>query len=68
MALTNYLMQTVVGLLIFSFLGLGLCGTMVPTQLLGLTVLIFFIQVGISRFYLGFFKQGPMENLWRRFF
>ncbi|WP_155907639.1 DUF418 domain-containing protein [Lunatimonas lonarensis] len=67
MALTNYLMQTVAGLLIFSFLGLGLFGSMAPTQLLVLTGLIFFIQVGISRFYLGFFKQGPMEDLWRRF-
>ncbi|WP_209332683.1 DUF418 domain-containing protein [Lunatimonas salinarum] len=66
MALTNYLMQTIVGIFLFTFLGLGLFGTLAPSRLLLLCVVVFGLQVYASRGYLKVYKQGPMESLWRK--
>ncbi|HEY0503209.1 MAG TPA: DUF418 domain-containing protein [Lysobacter sp.] len=65
MALTNYLVQSIVGTLLFYGFGLGLWGQ-VPRrwQLLGALVL-FALQVAASRWWLARFRFGPMEWLWR---
>lgn len=64
-ALTNYLLQSVVGTLIFYSYGLGLFGSMGPALLLPLTVLLFATQVLVSRWWLRRFRFGPAEWLWR---
>ena len=67
MALTNYLLQSLVGTLVFYGYGLGLWGR-VPRrwELLGVVVL-FAMQVVASRLWLSHFRFGPVEWLWRAF-
>jgi uncharacterized protein len=65
MALTNYLLQSVVGTLIFYSFGLGLFGSLGPAVLLPMAVAIFAVQVPLSIWWLGRFRYGPVEWLWR---
>lgn len=67
MALTNYLLQSVVGTLVFYGYGLGMWGEVARGwQVLGV-VLFFIVQVLLSRWWLARFSQGPLEWLWRGF-
>jgi uncharacterized protein len=65
MALTNYVGQSVVCMLIFRGTGLGLGGTIGPTFYLPLGLAIYLIQLAASRLWLGYFQFGPLEWLWR---
>ncbi len=66
MPLSNYLLQTLIGALLFYNWGLGLWGKVGPALDLLLAVAIFFvIQVPLTRWWLNRFAQGPMEYLWR---
>jgi uncharacterized protein len=65
MALTNYLLQSVIGTLIFYSYGLGLFGSLGPAVLLPMAVAIFAVQVPLSFWWLGRFRYGPVEWLWR---
>jgi len=65
MALTNYLMQTIVSTAIFYHWGLAKFGTTGDAQRLGLAALIWTCQLGISTVWLKMFRFGPMEWLWR---
>ena len=65
MALTNYLLQTVICTLIFYNYGLGLYGKVGPALGLVLTVAIFLVQIPLSAWWLKRFRFGPMEWLWR---
>ncbi|MGZ8868404.1 MAG: DUF418 domain-containing protein [Thermoanaerobaculia bacterium] len=64
-ALTNYLLQSIIGTLLFNSYGLGLFGRVGPAVLLIPTVLIFAAQVGMSVWWLERFRFGPAEWLWR---
>ncbi|HEY3441355.1 MAG TPA: DUF418 domain-containing protein [Paludibaculum sp.] len=65
MALTNYLMQSVVFSLVFYGYGLGLFGRLgvLPTALGG--VIFYAVQLVISWAWLERFQFGPVEWLWR---
>lgn len=65
-ALTNYLLQSIIGTLIFYSYGLELLGDVGPAVLLPMTVAIFAIQMVISPWWLERFRFGPVEWLWRR--
>ena len=65
MALTNYLLQTLISTSIFFGYGLGLYGTVGPTACLALTTLVFAFQVVFSVWWIGRFRFGPAEWLWR---
>lgn len=65
MALTNYLMQTVVMLLIFYPYGGGLIGRTGPTVGLLIALGVFALQMVWSRLWLSRFQFGPMEWVWR---
>ena len=67
MALSNYLLQSVAGTLLFYGYGFALWGQVSRTaQVLG--VLAFFaLQVLASHWWLARFRQGPVEWLWRAF-
>lgn len=65
MALTNYLLQTVFGLLLFYHFGLGLFDETSPAINVLLAVAIFYIQLKFSQWWLKQFKQGPVEWLWK---
>ncbi len=65
MALSNYLLQSVVCTTIFYSYGLGLYGKVSPALGMALTVLIFTLQIMLSVWWLKHFRFGPAEWLWR---
>lgn len=65
MALTNYLLQSLIGLLLFTGVGLGLYGRVGPALGLLLTFAVFAVQVWLSGVWLRRFRFGPAEWLWR---
>ncbi|WP_075343836.1 DUF418 domain-containing protein [Tenacibaculum agarivorans] len=65
MALTNYIMQSVIGLVIFSSVGFKLYETMSPSQTFLTAVLVFVFQILWSKLWLTYFRFGPLEWLWR---
>ncbi len=66
MALTNYLLQSVAMVLIFTAFGLGLSNRLPALTVAGVVVAIFGAQLALSRLYLSRFQQGPAEWLLRR--
>jgi uncharacterized protein len=64
-AFTNYLMHTVVGVTIFYGVGFGLFGSFGLAQLWFLAFVMFSAQVLASSVWLRYFRQGPVEWLWR---
>ena len=65
MALTNYLMHSVIALFIFSGAGLGLLGKFSWSQLYLFVLLIWVLQLYLSPLWLKYFYFGPIEWLWR---
>ena len=65
MACTNYLGQSVLGILLFYGIGLGLGNRvgLLATELIALGVYAF--QIGFSALWLKYFKFGPVEWVWR---
>jgi len=65
-ALTNYLLQSILMLLFLSGIGIGLAdrGQFVIAEI---AIAIFLVQLAFSHFILRYYKQGPMESLWRRY-
>lgn len=66
MALTNYVMQTVICAYIFFGYGLARFGTMTHSEVLLLGFAIGLGQLVVSRLYLLKFRSGPLEWLLRR--
>ncbi len=66
MALTNYIMQTILCSLYFFGFGLNHYGEYDTKGLLLFVVCIWIIQITYSTIYLRFFKMGPLEWLWKR--
>ncbi|MDB4470918.1 DUF418 domain-containing protein [Deltaproteobacteria bacterium] len=64
-AFTNYLLHTVVGMSIFYGVGFGLFGSLGLAQLWLLALVIYSVQVLLSSLWLRYFRQGPVEWLWR---
>ena len=65
MALTNYLMHTVICTAIFFGYGLGLFGKIGRFGLMGFVLGIWILQLMVSPIWLRYFRFGPMEWLWR---
>jgi uncharacterized protein len=65
MALTNYIVQSLIGTFLLFNWGLGLIGEVSNTQVLLLAVLIISAQVWASAAWLRRFRYGPIEWLWR---
>lgn len=65
MALTNYLMQSVICCWIFMGYGLGFFANVGPAILTILAIIIFAIQIVFSYYWLQYFRFGPMEWIWR---
>lgn len=64
-ALSNYLLQSLVFSTIFSHYGLRMAGKIGPSLNLALTLLIYGLQLPLSVWWLGHFRFGPAEWLWR---
>lgn len=65
MALSNYVLQSVVCALLFNGFGFGLYEKVGAAGLLGITVLIYLVQIPLSSWWLSRFQFGPLEWLWR---
>ncbi|MBD8067590.1 DUF418 domain-containing protein [Bacillus sp. PS06] len=63
--LSNYLFQSVMCTLIFYHYGLGFYGKVSPFFGVILTVVIFIVQLGISKWWLSRYQFGPVEWFWR---
>ena len=67
MALTNYLLHSVAGVALFYGIGAGFYGRVSFTYALAGCVLVFALQVVLSRVWLSIAFFGPAEWLWRTF-
>ena len=65
MACTNYLSQSVIGILLFYGIGFGLGNRvgLLGTELIALGVYAF--QIGFSSLWMRYFRYGPVEWIWR---
>lgn len=66
MSLTTYLMQSIIQSALFYGFGLGLYGKLSIENLIVIAITIYIIQIAFSWIWLSFFKQGPVEFLWKR--
>ncbi len=68
MPLSNYLLQTALASAVFYGWGLGFWGRAGPASETLLAIGLFVLaQLPLSRWWLGRYRYGPMEYLWRRF-
>lgn len=65
MALTTYLMQSLIGVFIFFNVGLGIFPLTSPAENALLAMAIFGLQIFFCRWWLHYFNYGPVEWLWR---
>ncbi len=66
LALTNYLLQSVIGVTLFYNIGFGLMNNRAgPALWIFLAVLVFCVQIALSTLWLQHFRYGPVEWLWR---
>lgn len=66
MALTNYLLQTVICVSLFYGYGFGMFGRVGALQATLIALAIFAGQVLVSSVWLKYFAYGPMEWIWRQ--
>ena len=65
MALTNYILQSVFGLVIFHDFGLGLWNELARHQLYSIVLAEWVVLLWFSNWWLGRYQFGPLEWLWR---
>jgi len=65
MALTNYLMHSLIALLLFTGAGFALVGVLERWQLYPVVLVIWLLQLWYSPWWLQRFRFGPLEWLWR---
>lgn len=65
MALSNYLIQTMLMILIFYNFGLNLFGKIGLIPVTGIAVIILALQILLSNIWLKYYKYGPFEWIWR---
>lgn len=65
MALTNYIMHSVIAMFLFTGAGFGLFGTFQRHELLYVVFAIWIFQLIISPIWLKYYYFGPLEWLWR---
>lgn len=64
-ALTNYLGQSAIGLLLFTGIGFGVAGRLSPLATLAVALLVFAAQLAVSAVWLRRYRYGPAEWLLR---
>lgn len=65
MALTNYLMHSLICAIIFTGLGFGLLGQLQRVELYAVVIATWLLQLWLSPIWLTQFRFGPVEWLWR---
>ncbi|MDT5122665.1 MAG: uncharacterized protein QOC96_2147 [Acidobacteriota bacterium] len=66
MALTNYLLQTIICVIIFYGYGFGRFGRFGARTVTLIALAIFLFQILMSALWLKYFSYGPMEWIWRQ--
>lgn len=66
MALTNYIMHSLICMVVFTGVGFGLFGKLQRYELYYVVFAVWIFQLIISPIWLKYFNFGPMEWLWRR--
>ncbi len=66
MALTNYLLQSVVAISIFYGAGLGWGQEMGPVYFIPIAIGIYILQIIFSHAWFRYFQYGPLEWIWRQ--
>lgn len=66
MALTNYIMQSIMGVLIYYGIGLGFGGKFGPAGYIPVAVVLFLVQIVYSNLWFKYFQYGPLEWIWRQ--
>lgn len=66
MALTNYIMQSVICVFLFYGYGFGLYGSFYAAKATLAALAIFVFQIIFSTVWLRFFTHGPLEWIWRQ--
>lgn len=64
-SLSNYILQSVVANLLFTFIGLAWFGERTRWELMGIVCVTYTAQILISMIWLRFFQMGPLEWIWR---
>ncbi|MDE0892740.1 MAG: DUF418 domain-containing protein, partial [Planctomycetota bacterium] len=64
-SLSNYILQSVVANLLFTFIGLAWFGERTRWELVGIVCVTYTAQIVISVIWLRFFRMGPLEWIWR---
>jgi uncharacterized protein len=65
MALTNYVVQTLIGTTLLYNFGFGLIGQLSSADMFGIAVAVILAQVALSAAWLRLYRFGPLEWLWR---
>jgi uncharacterized protein len=65
MALSNYLLQSLIGTFVLYGWGLGLVGQLHDWQTFLLSIVVILLQVRLSKWWLSRYYYGPFEWLWR---
>lgn len=65
MALTNYLMQTILGITVYYGVGLGFGGNIGPVIFFPIALGVYMLQVVYSNLWFKYFNYGPLEWVWR---
>lgn len=66
MSLTNYIIQSIIGVCIYYGFGVGLYQKTGSTATLLIALAIFTVQLFFSRYWLTKHKQGPLEYAWKK--
>lgn len=65
MALSNYIMHSIICMIVFTGVGFGLFGKLQRHELLYVVISIWIFQLIMSPIWLKYYHFGPMEWLWR---
>lgn len=66
MALTNYLIQTILGISIYYGVGLNMGGHIGPVIFMPIGLAIYVLQIIFSNWWIKHFNYGPFEWIWRQ--
>ena len=66
MALTNYLMQTIIGITLYYGVGFGFGGNIGPVIFVPIGLAVYALQIAYSNWWFKYFNYGPMEWIWRQ--
>ena len=65
MALTNYLMQTIIAIIIYYGIGFGFGGNIGPALFIPIGLAVYALQILYSNLWFKYFNYGPFEWIWR---